>query len=227
VLLYLPALGLAFAQRGALWRALLPLPAFRILLLLAWAVLSLLWAPLHRPEDEVGRLLSVLAFVLGWQIWTAGDEQRSNRRLLLAGLGIAFFSLLYCGQYLIAPPADGRMVGGDGVIATANYAAAVMGAACVWLCQLLPTRNRTEDACDCAASLVGVGAGHAFHAAGGERELYPQPQHIDPDDDRTGIAWLCTDHGDLAAVGLAASATGGARAAVAVNVGSTPVRCCS
>jgi hypothetical protein len=65
VLLYLPALGLAFAQRGALWRALLPLPAFRILLLLAWAVLSLLWAPLHRPEDEVGRLLSVLAFVLG------------------------------------------------------------------------------------------------------------------------------------------------------------------
>lgn len=145
MLLYLPALGLAFAQRGALWCALLPLPALRILLLLAWAVLSLLWAPLHRPEDEVGRLLSVLAFVLGWQIWTAGDEQRSKRLLLLAGLGIAFFSLLYCGQYLIAPPADGSMVGGDGVIATANYAAAVMGAACVWLCQLLPTRNRTES----------------------------------------------------------------------------------
>jgi len=137
VLLYIPALCLAGAQRGAMWRTLLPLPIFRIfLLLLAWAALSLLWAHLHRPGDELGRLLSVLAFVLGWQVWVAGDERRGNGLLLLAGLGIALFALGYCTHYLLDPPQNDRIVG-EGVIATSNYAAGVMGAACVWLSQLL------------------------------------------------------------------------------------------
>src|SRR6201998_908477 len=66
LLLYLPALILAFTQRAQVWRQLWPLPAFRLfLLLLAWAALSLFWGKLPRPGDEAGRLLSVLAFVLG------------------------------------------------------------------------------------------------------------------------------------------------------------------
>jgi len=144
-LLYLPAWCLALTPRAATWRALLPLPAFRVfLLLLAWAALSLLWAHARHLGDEFSRLLSVLAFVLAWPIWLGDDERRGHRLLLLAGLGIALFASCYCLDYLRQPPPDGRIVG-EGVIATANYAAAVMGAACLWLA-LLPIAERRASA---------------------------------------------------------------------------------
>ncbi len=137
LLLYLPAWCLALTPRAATWKELLPLPAFRIfLLLLAWAALSLLWAHARHLGDELSRLLSVLAFVLAWPVWLGADERRGQRLLLLAGLGIALIAGCYCLHYLRHPPVDGRIVG-EGVIATANYAAAVMGAACLWLA-LLP-----------------------------------------------------------------------------------------
>lgn len=145
VLLYLPAWCLALTQRATTWRRLLPLPVFRVfLLLLAWAALSLLWAHSRHPGDELSRLLSVVAFVLAWTIWLGDDERRGHRLLLLAGLGIALFAGFYCVQYLHHPPADGRIVG-KGVIATANYAAAVMGATCLWL-SLLPIADRRRSA---------------------------------------------------------------------------------
>ena len=145
VLLYLPAWCLALTPRAATWRALLPLPAFRVfLLLLGWAALSLLWAHARHLGDEVSRLLSVLAFVLAWPVWLGDDERRGRRLLLLAGLGIALFAGFCCVQYLHHPPEDGRIVG-QGVIATANYAAAVMGAACLWLA-LLPIADRRGSA---------------------------------------------------------------------------------
>jgi O-antigen ligase len=141
VLLYLPAWGLALTRRATVWRALLPQPAFQVLLLLlAWGALSLLWAHSRHPGDELSRLLSVLAFVMAWPIWLGDDERRGHRLLLLAGLGIALFAGCYCVQYLYHPPEDGRIVG-QGVIATANYAAAVMGATCLWLA-LLPVADR-------------------------------------------------------------------------------------
>ncbi|MEW9625182.1 O-antigen ligase family protein [Rhodanobacter geophilus] len=145
VLLYLPAWCLALSRRATIWKGLLPLPAFRVfLLLLAWAALSLLWAHSRHPGDELSRLLSVLAFLLAWPIWLGDDERRGHRMLLLAGLGIALFAGGYCVQYLHHPPEDGRIVG-EGVIATANYAAAVMGAACLWLA-LLPVADRRVSA---------------------------------------------------------------------------------
>ncbi|GAB3790795.1 O-antigen ligase family protein [Dyella agri] len=141
VLLYLPAWCLALTPRAAPWRALLSLPAFRLfLLLLGWAALSLLWAHSRHLGDELSRLLSVLAFVLAWPIWLGDDERRGQRLLLLAGLGVALFAGFYCVQYLSQPPTDGRIVG-IGVIATANYAAATMGAVCLWL-SLLPVADR-------------------------------------------------------------------------------------
>jgi O-antigen ligase len=141
VLLYLPAWCLALTPRAATWKALLPLPAFRIfLLLLGWATLSLLWAGTRHLGDELSRLLSVLAFVLAWPIWLGDDDRRGQHLLLLAGLGIALFAGFYCLHYMVQPPEDGRIVG-DGVIATANYAAAVMGAAAVWLA-VLPVADR-------------------------------------------------------------------------------------
>lgn len=144
-LLYLPAWCLALTPRAATWKALLPLPAFRMfLLLLAWAALSLGWAHSRHPGDELSRLLSVLAFVLAWPLWLGDDERRGSRLLLAGGLGIALFAGFYCLQYLWQPPADGRIVG-EGVIATANYAAATMGAACLWL-SLLPVPDRRLSA---------------------------------------------------------------------------------
>lgn len=153
VLLYLPAWCLAWTRHAATWKRLLPLPAFRVfLLLLGWAALSLGWAHVRHVGDEFSRLLSVLAFVLAWPLWLGDDEGRGQRLLLLAGLGIALFAGFYCLQYLWRPPADGRIVG-EGVIATANYAAAVMGATCIWLA-LLPVADRRVAALRWLAVLV-------------------------------------------------------------------------
>jgi len=153
VLLYLPAFCLALTQRAAIWRQLLPLPAFRIfLLLLGWAALSLAWAHSRHLGDEFSRLLSVLAFVLAWLLWLGDDERRAQRLLQWGGFGIALFAGFYCLQYLWQPPADGRIVG-EGVIATANYAAAVMGIACIWLATL-PAAGRRMMALRVLAVLV-------------------------------------------------------------------------
>lgn len=167
VLLYLPAWCLALTPRAATWKALLPLPAFRIfLLLLGWAALSLLWTVTRHMGDELSRLLSVLAFVLAWPIWLGDDEQRSQHLLLLAGLGIALFAGFYCLHYMMQPPKDGRIVG-EGVIATANYAAAVMGAAGVWLA-VLPIGDRRVAALRWLAVLVLL----AFIALTGTRGVW-------------------------------------------------------
>lgn len=166
-LLYLPAWCLALTPRAATWKALLPLPAFRVLLLLlGWAALSLLWAHARHLGDEFSRLLSVLAFVLAWPIWLGDDERRGHRLLLLAGLGIALFAGYYCLDYLRQPPPDGRIVG-EGVIATANYAAAVMGAACLWLA-LLPIAERRASALRWLAMPVLL----AFIALTGSRSVW-------------------------------------------------------
>lgn len=167
VLLYLPAWCLALTPRAATWRALLPLPAFRVfLLLLGWAALSLLWAHSRHLGDEVSRLLSVLAFVLAWPIWLGDDERRGYRLLLLAAWGTALLAGCYCLLYLWQPPTDGRIVG-MGVIATANYAAAAMGAACLWLA-LLPIADRRGAALRWLALLVLL----AFIALTGSRSVW-------------------------------------------------------
>ena len=144
VLLYLPAFALAMTGRCVLWRELLPLATFRVfLLLLAWAAVTLFWSTALHPGDEVARLLSIVAFVLGWQLWTQGDDQRAQQLLWFGGIGMAVAAAGYGALYLLQPPDDGRIVG-DGVTATANYAAAVMGASLLWLSQLtVATRSKT------------------------------------------------------------------------------------
>lgn len=166
-LLYLPAWCLALTQRAETWKRLLPLPAFRIfLLLLGWAALSLAWAHAQHVGDEFSRLLSVLAFVLAWPLWLGDDEVRGQRLLLLAGLSIALFAGFYCLQYLWQPPVDGRIVG-EGVIATANYAAAVMGATCIWLA-MLPVADHRIAVARWLAVLVLL----AFIALTGTRSVW-------------------------------------------------------
>lgn len=145
VLLYLPVFCLAVRQRSALWRGLWPQPAFRaFLLLVAWATLSMCWAQQDRPGDEFGRIVSVVLFVLGCQLW--GGERTARMEMLLTAVGwaMAVTSLAYSMVFLRAPhpeDLDQARIAGEGVIATSNYAAAAMGAACVWLAQL-PGRGR-------------------------------------------------------------------------------------
>jgi len=136
LLLYLPAFYLGFSQRAQVWRQLWPLPAFRVFLaLLAWAAASLTWGHLSRPGDELGRLLSVLVFVLGWHAYTADEVPRIHRLLLVAGIVISGCAAFYCVKFIIAPIQDDRIIG-VGTIATANYAAALMGVVALWLSQL-------------------------------------------------------------------------------------------
>lgn len=159
VLLYLPAFGLAMTGRAALWRELLPLTLFRVfLLLLCWAAITLFWSSVHHPGDEVARLLSILAFGLGWQLWTRGDGQRTRELLWMGGMGMAVAAAGYAALYLLQPPDDGRIVG-DGVTATANYAAAVMGASLLWLYQLTATTRLRVilRVCGMAALLAFIG----------------------------------------------------------------------
>lgn len=141
VLLYLPAFWLALSQRARVWRQLWPLPAFRVfLVLLGWAALSLFWGGLKRPGDELGRLLSVLAFVLGWHAAMADDPGRIRTLLLSVGLAIGACAVYYSLRFVF-DDADARIVG-EGTIATANYAAALMGAVALWLSQLVLAQRR-------------------------------------------------------------------------------------
>lgn len=136
LLLYLPALVASLLHGARTWRELLPLPLFRVfLLLLVWAVISLSWAHLRSRGDEIGRLLSVMTFILAWQVWDADDEKYVRRLLAGLGLMLAACAAVYCLQYWHHTPEDSRIVG-VGTIATSNYAASLMGAFCLLLTQL-------------------------------------------------------------------------------------------
>ena len=135
-LLYLPALWFALRDRARLWRELWPLPAFRaFLLLLGWAALSLAWAQLRHPGDEFGRLCTVLLFVLGWHAWAGAAPHRAARLLAVVAWGMALCALAYSIVFLAQGHDEDDRIVGEGVVATANYAAAAMGAACMWLAQ--------------------------------------------------------------------------------------------
>ncbi|TAL82855.1 MAG: O-antigen ligase domain-containing protein [Rhodanobacter sp.] len=142
LLLYLPALWLIckrFARvRAELW----PQATFRVfLLLLAWALLSLLWADLRRPADELGRIVSVTLFVLGWFVWNDPEQRRGLTLLRYVTCGTALCAGWFVASFLLSYH-NGERIVGDGVVATANYAAAVMGVATVWAVQLAPPSAR-------------------------------------------------------------------------------------
>ena len=138
LLLYLPALW-AIATHGRLIRQQLwPQWSFRVfVLLLGWALLSLGWAGLKRPAEEVGRVLSAALFALGWFVWAAPDGRRGLLLLRCIGIGMALCALAFGGPFLLHYHAGDR-IDGEGVVANANYAAAAMGVACVWMMQLPP-----------------------------------------------------------------------------------------
>ena len=115
LLLYLPALW-TIATHGRLIRQQLwPQWSFRVfLLLLGWALLS-----------------------LGWFVWAAPDGRRGLLLLRCVGIGMALCALAFGVPFLLHYHAGDR-IDGEGVVANANYAAAAMGVACVWMVQLPP-----------------------------------------------------------------------------------------
>ena len=162
LLLYLPALILAFSQRARIWRELWPQPLFRVFLaLLVWAALSLAWGHAGRPSNEIGRLVSVLAFVLGWHACLHDERDRIRQLLLATGLAIGACAIYYCTSFAIAPMEDGRIIG-EGTIGTANYAAALMGVVALWLSQMELADRRWSIAryVAMAALLLFVGLTH-------------------------------------------------------------------
>lgn len=162
LLLYLPALILAFSQRARIWRELWPQPLFRVFLaLLVWAALSLAWGHAGRPSNEIGRLVSVLAFVLGWHACLHDERDRIRQLLLATGLAIGACAIYYCASFAIAPMEDGRIIG-EGTIGTANYAAALMGVVALWLSQMELADRRWSIAryVAMAALLLFVGLTH-------------------------------------------------------------------
>ncbi|WP_198651419.1 O-antigen ligase family protein [Dyella sp. C11] len=162
VLLYLPALFVSFSFGARAWRELWPQPLFRVfLVLLAWALLSLAWTQGAHPSSEVGRLASVLIFVVGWHAYAEDDARRISQLLLGAGLAVAACAAYYCISFIFVPMDDGRIIG-QGTIATANYAAALMGVVALWLSQLELADRRWSVAryVGIAALLLFVGLTH-------------------------------------------------------------------
>lgn len=155
-LLYLPALMLVLTRAAFVRDCLWPQPLFKVLLLLlGWSLLSLVWVDLPRPADELGRVLSPVLFVLAWSAWSAPDARRSALLLPLVGYGMALCALYFSVSFLLHYQPDAR-VDGHGVVANANYAAAVMGIACVWMVQLpAPSRGWVVARCAAVAALLG------------------------------------------------------------------------
>lgn len=140
--LYLPALIIAIARPGRFLdfarRPLMPV----LLLLFAWALLSLSWSNAKRPHDEFLRLLTVCLFLFGCTLAVGRDVVR-QRALLAFGAGIlAVSAVAAMVHFAIKPTVDNRLVG-FGVMANANLFGAAMAAGILWLWPWRwETRNR-------------------------------------------------------------------------------------
>ncbi len=130
--LYLPALIIGFSTpRRWLELARRPLMPW-LMALFGWALLSLAWTNAKRPSDEFLRLLTVLLFLFAF-VQGVGNDARRQRALLVAGAAaLTVTAVAAMVQFVIAPTADGRLVG-FGVMANANLVAAALGAGILWL----------------------------------------------------------------------------------------------
>lgn len=130
--LYLPALIIAIARpRGFLAFARRPLMPL-LLLLFAWATVSLAWSNTRRPPDGFLHVLTVCLFLFGCTLAVGADLAR-QRALLVIGAGILSLAAVAAMiQFAIHPTVDNRLVG-FGVMANANLFGAAMAAGILWL----------------------------------------------------------------------------------------------
>lgn len=130
--LYLPALIIGFSSPRR-WAEFARLPLMPwVLALFGWALLSLAWSNAKRPADEFLRVLTVLLFLFGF-LQGVGNAPRRQRWLLVSAAGVVTLTAVAAMvQFVIAPSADGRLVG-FGVMANANLIAAALGAGILWL----------------------------------------------------------------------------------------------
>jgi O-antigen ligase len=144
LLLLLPALWIVVRDRGWMGRQWWSVPELRLTgLLLLWSAVSLFWATGAHVGERIKVPLQVALFLCGWLYWTRERGPWHAERLLwFAGLGLAATALvaMLAFPWRITPFAD-RIIGFN-MLDGPNLSGYVMGAAAVWLFQLMPATTR-------------------------------------------------------------------------------------
>lgn len=141
VLFMAPALWWVWKRRGEFGRRLVgDIDGKLLLVFLAWASLSSVWANYGHVGDMVFNAVYIVLFVIVWAAVVAGNPPWFRRLLFWAAIGLAAVAL---GAITIFPSrvlhtllwqAEGRVVA-FGALDNPNLAAFAYGAAMVWLAQ--------------------------------------------------------------------------------------------
>jgi O-antigen ligase len=162
VLLLVPAVWVVVRERRWLARQWLAVPELRFsALLLLWAIVSLFWAQGTHPVERIKIPLQISLFLCAWLFWVnARGEKATVALLFCSGLGLALSALVamtmfhWRDMYWVEV---NRMVGFN-MLDGPNLSGYVMGAAAVWMFQLVPetVRGRVLWAAAIAILLVFV-----------------------------------------------------------------------
>ncbi|HTV86172.1 MAG TPA: O-antigen ligase family protein [Dyella sp.] len=141
VLFIAPAVWWVWKRRGEFGRRLVGgIDGCLLLVFLAWASLSAVWANYGHVGDMVFNALYILLFVVVWAALVAGNPQWFRQLLFWAAMGLALVAL---GAITVFPSRvlhtlswqeEGRLVA-FGALDNPNLAAFAYGAAIVWLAQ--------------------------------------------------------------------------------------------
>jgi O-antigen ligase len=146
VLLLLPAIWVVATQWRWLGRQWLAVPELRFsALLLLWAVVTLFWAQGPHPLERIKIPLQISLFLCAWLFWVNARGEKATATLLFwSGLGLAICALaamaLFHSRDIFWTQVN-RMVGFN-MLDGPNLSGYVMGAAAVWLYQLIPETSR-------------------------------------------------------------------------------------
>ncbi|MBT2337889.1 MULTISPECIES: O-antigen ligase family protein [Pseudomonas] len=156
---WLPAMIFAWPARHRfveLWRA-QRLICAALLALMAWMLISLLWAESAELAREVKRLLYILVFLLFFPIFADGKPERMVRFMQWGGLGLALTSLMAIVQFygLKHNPWDARLEG-LGELSHPILGAYVIGLAAIWMLHWVPRHVGLQVLWAVAVALLGV-----------------------------------------------------------------------
>jgi O-antigen ligase len=160
VVLYMaPALWWLWKRRGEFGRRLVESLDGRLLLVfLAWAGASAVWANYGHVGDNVFNAVYILLFVLTWAAVVAGNPQWFRQLLFWAAIGLALSALAamtifpWRTLHTMSWQEEGRLVS-FGALDNPNLAAFAYGAAIVWLAQTT-MRNRWMHVIQAVALIV-------------------------------------------------------------------------
>ncbi|MBC3364112.1 O-antigen ligase family protein [Pseudomonas sp. SWRI154] len=156
---WLPAIVFAWPARHRLlelWRA-QRLIYGALLALMAWALVTLLWAEAPEPAREAKRLLYILVFLLFFPVFANGQPERVIRVMQWGGLGLALTALMAIVQFYIVQ--DHRWVArleGLGELSHPILGGYVIGLAAIWMLHWVPRRIGLQALWAVALVLLGL-----------------------------------------------------------------------